>query len=111
MNNKLTDLEIAMKLEEIEREESKRLTIEETAEKLFPYTKDDVENRIITIKRLYWIDGAKWQAERGFDEEEVCEFVEWMNLHYRDLEHTLSFKDARGTKELLKKWFDEFKNK
>ena len=39
-------------------------TLEEAAERLFPFTKDDSENRIITIKRLFWIDGAKWQQER-----------------------------------------------
>ena len=39
-------------------------TLEEAAERLFPFTKDDSENRIITIKRLYWIEGAKWQQEQ-----------------------------------------------
>lgn len=34
-------------------------TLEETVERLFPFTRDDSENRIITIKRLFWINGAK----------------------------------------------------
>ena len=46
-------------------------TLEDAAERLFPFTKDDSENRIITIKRLFWIDGAKWQQERMYSEEEV----------------------------------------
>ena len=46
-------------------------TLEEAAERLFPFTKDDSENRIITIKRLFWIDGAKWQQEKMYSEEEA----------------------------------------
>jgi hypothetical protein len=49
--------------------------LEEAAERLFPFTKDDSENRIITIKRLFWIDGAKFQAERSYSEQEVGELV------------------------------------
>jgi hypothetical protein len=56
-------------------EEPKQETLEEVAERLFPFTKDDSENRIITIKRLFWIAGAKWQAERSYSEEEVGELV------------------------------------
>jgi hypothetical protein len=66
-------------------------TLEE-AERLFPFTKDDSENRIITIKRLYWIEGTKWQAECMYSEKEVlellfkCHFVEqnieeWFEQH------------------------------
>jgi hypothetical protein len=71
---------------------NKQETVEEVAERLFPFTKDDSENRIITIKRLYWIEGAKWKAERMYSEEEVlellfkCHFVEqnieeWFEQH------------------------------
>jgi hypothetical protein len=49
-------------------------TLEEAAERLFPFTKDDSENRIITIKRLFWIDGAKWQQERMYSEEDMKQF-------------------------------------
>ena len=48
------------------KEELKQETLEETAERLFPFTKNDNENRNIIIKRLYWIDGAKWQADEIF---------------------------------------------
>ena len=41
------------------------------------------------------------------DDEDVCEFVEWMNLHYRALEHTISFKNAKGTKEPLQLWKEQ----
>jgi len=48
------------------KEELKQETLEETAERLFPFTKNDNENRNIIIKRLYWIDGAKWQTDEIF---------------------------------------------
>ena len=46
-------------------------TLEEVIERLYPFTKDDAENRLITIKRLFWIEGAKWQAERSYSEEDI----------------------------------------
>ncbi|MCA2656091.1 MAG: hypothetical protein IM591_12295 [Chitinophagaceae bacterium] len=42
-----------------------------------------------------------------FTEEDICEFVEWMNLHYRALEHTISFKGVKGTKELINLWKEQ----
>ena len=45
--------------------------------------------------------------EMMYSEDDVCNFVEWMNLHYRALEHTISLKDVNGTKELLQKWYRE----
>jgi hypothetical protein len=51
----------------------KQQTVEEIIEKMFPFTDDDAENRIITIKRLYWIDGVKWQQERSYNEEDLKE--------------------------------------
>jgi hypothetical protein len=43
-------------------------------------------------------------ATKTFSEDDVCDFVEWMNLHYRALEHTIFLKDAMGTKGLLQQW-------
>jgi hypothetical protein len=56
----------------------KQETLEEAVERLFPFTKDDSENRIITIKRLFWIAGAKWQSERMYSE--AIEFAEWIRI-------------------------------
>jgi hypothetical protein len=49
----------------------------------------------------------KSQETYPFSAEDVCEFVEWMNLHYRVLEHTLKFKNCSGTKQLLNLWEKE----
>ena len=80
----------------VKKEEPKQETLEEAAERLFPFTKDDSENRIITIKRLSWIEGAKWQQERMYSEEEVLEIIA---LFVNDSPH--------NTKE----WFEQFKKK
>jgi hypothetical protein len=58
-------------------------TLEEAAERLFPFTKDDSENRIITIKRFFWIDGAKWQQERMYSEEEVLKAIGAARVFYK----------------------------
>ena len=81
-------------------EEPKQETIEEAAERLFPFTKDDSENRIITIKRLFWIEGAKWQAERRYSEEEVLNILQ-------EFKRYLSFGDEISQAE----WFEQFKKK
>jgi hypothetical protein len=57
---------------------NKKETVEAIVERMFPFTDNDAENRIITIKRLYWIDGAKWQAERMYSE--AIEFAEWIRI-------------------------------
>jgi hypothetical protein len=85
----------------IPKEEPKQDTLEKAAEKLFPFTKDDYENRIITIKRLFWIDGAKWQQERNenkYSEEEVKDIL-IKYLHY------LTINDESNADE----WFEQFK--
>jgi len=75
-----------------------RETLEDAANNWIKSTSE-----FLSVKNGF-IEGAKWQAERMYSEEEVCEFVEWLNLHYRALEHTISFKDARGTKKLLQQF-------
>jgi hypothetical protein len=76
-------------------------TLEEAAERLFPFTKDDSENRIITIKRLFWIEGAKWQQERMYSEEDVYHIL---------CEHTEYFLGG-GERMSLTQWFEQFKKK
>jgi hypothetical protein len=91
----------------IPKEEPKQETIEEAAERLFPFTKDDSENRIITIKRLFWIEGAKWQAERMHSEEELkSAFKIGFNIGYGSPVQELDLKN-----EHCEKWFEQFKKK
>jgi len=87
--------------------EPKQETIEEAAERLFPFTKDDSENRIITIKRLFWIEGAKWQAGRMHSEEELkSAFKIGFNIGYGSPVQELDLKN-----EHCERWFEQFKKK
>jgi hypothetical protein len=91
----------------ISKKESKQETLEEAAERLFPFTKDDSENRIITIKRLFWIEGAKWQAERMHSGEELkSAFKIGFNIGYGSPVQELDLKN-----EHCEKWFEQFKKK
>lgn len=80
----------------IPQEEHKQETLEETAEKyaeLSYYNRDDVNA---------FVNGAKWQAERMYSEEEVLEL-----LHKRMI-YTLGndYQEITTTK-----WFEQFKKK
>jgi hypothetical protein len=82
-------------------------TIEEVAERLFPFTKDDSENRIITIKRLFWIDGAKWQQEQDknkFSNEEVLDVL-------REFYKTFDPIKNPPQTSTIPLWFEQFEKK
>jgi hypothetical protein len=73
----------------------KQETLEETAEKyaeLSYYNRDDVNA---------FVNGAKWQAERMYSEEEVFEIL---------FKHTEYFL-GNGERMSLTKWFEQFKKK
>lgn len=99
----LTDLEIAIKLEEIEREETKQETIEEAA-KVYaesyrcPATNDNEYCKHDIISAFN--NGSKWQSERMYSEEEVIAFGEFI------FKHTF-VAHSKGVKNL----FEQFKNK
>ena len=100
----LTDLEIAIRLEEIEREEPKQETLEEEAENsalkhfLFPKelffkmckcSKNDylleeefgLDNTTKYREILGFIEGAKWQAEKMYSKEEVMDMFHKFSMH------------------------------
>ena len=45
-------------------------------------------------------DGANWQAERMYSEEDMINFAKWSNR-----------KEDKSKSDLLKIWFEQFKNK
>ena len=72
-------------------------TLEETAEKYakqFDYAED-------SSPQLDFIEGAKWQAERMYSEEEVLELI-WK---YETRKTSMVGYDN------VKKWFEQFKKK
>lgn len=103
----LTDLEIAIKLEEVEREEFQQETLEEEAEKysreVWGVYYDDVHPDIAITQTQGEISvkdfcrGAKWQAERMYSEGEVLQLL-------LRLQQTESYDN-------LYDWFEQYKKK
>jgi hypothetical protein len=81
----------------------KQETPEEAAERLYPKYISDPYNPsedLLEEERNIFIEGAKWQAERMYSEEEVLELIlkskiETSNLYYED----------------MKEWFEQIKKK
>lgn len=67
----------------------------------------DTDHDIVAIipkllfKRIFNIKQDKYSLNT------VLEFVEYINLHYRDLEHTKIIKNVKDTKELFKFYLKE----
>jgi hypothetical protein len=107
-------------------------TLEEAAERLYPVVikpildvyNDGVSNQIDEEdinedSRESFIDGAKWQQERMYSEEDIIGFAEFIakypdkNRNYTgQMLHAKSKYDgAERTIDLLQVWFEHFKNK
>lgn len=74
----------------------KQETLEEAAERLYPHC----GNALREMAKETFINGAKWQQERSYSEEEVYHIL---------CEHT-AFLFAEG-KSTLTEWFEQFKKK
>lgn len=66
--------------------------------------------------REAFIDGAKFSQERSYTEEDMIEFTEWIansKLHgySKQLYEAMIIYKVKTTKELLRIWFEQFKNK
>ena len=89
---------------------NKQETLEEAAQKRFP-----INHNLSILERMGlnsaanmgFIEGAKWQAERMYSEEEVLEllkkFAPHIRYNYKELPHTWS--------QVVKEWFEQFKKK
>jgi hypothetical protein len=80
----------------IPKEEPKQETLEEAAERLLPGV-----NR--SFGRDLFIQGAKWQAERMYSEEEVLLFLKKFDKEF--------YSGIVERNKGVKKWFSQFKNK
>ena len=103
----LTDLEIAIKLEEIEREEVRAVNRTDLYNSILSIVKQiprenvesdamDATSCTYEIEQLFY----KWQQERMYSEEEV------LNILYKHTEDLLA-----GKKMTLEQWFEQFKKK
>lgn len=75
-------------------------TLEEAAQRLYPIELEDDEWDKNKQYRDEWIEGAKWQQERMYSEEEVKELLT-KYLHYLTIDSDI---DADT-------WFEQFKKK
>jgi hypothetical protein len=84
------------------KEEPKQETLEEAAERFAEtyFNKNETSMRTSTLS---FKDGAKWQAERMYSEEDMINFHKWAYQKNRIEE------SDKTTKELLKEWFEQFK--
>lgn len=92
---------------EMQQEEPKQETLEEANWKVLG-TKNDT-----------FYNGAKWQQERMYSEEEVIEFAEFVATHSdknrnnsgQMLHAKSKYDGAERTTDLFKIWFEQFKKK
>lgn len=86
-------------------------TLEEASWRFNPLKKLDGE-----FLRAAFIKGAKWQAERMYSEEEVVELLNFVSKEYNISNgigwfHTHKSIEDVSSKEVLDKWFEQFKKK
>ena len=82
-------------------------TLEEAAEKFRSNNPGTMQGGNNTKILNAFKNGAKWQAERMYSEEEVLEllkkFAPHIRYNYKELPHTWS--------QVVKEWFEQFKKK
>jgi hypothetical protein len=81
----------------------KEETFEEAAERESQL--GEYDRSFESTRKNYFIKGAKWQQERMYSEEDMINFHKWAYQKNR-LEES-----DKTTKELLTKWFKQFKKK
>jgi hypothetical protein len=80
-------------------------TLEEVAERLYPNGCDGTD-RSAEIYRRIFIEGAKWQQEKSYSEEEVYDLMDkrehyWVRYKNYYLQSYIPFDE----------WFEQFKKK
>jgi hypothetical protein len=102
----------------------KNETLEEAAEKEFPLIDtewcrtDEVEEENLQLlgHRKSFIKGAKWQAERMYSDEDLVQLLNFVSGEYNISNgigwfHTHESNEDVTSKEVLDKWFEQFKKK
>ena len=89
-------------------------TVEEAAENFFNNTR-------FRNYKTFFCEGAKWQQERMYSEEEVIELTNWyldtflddaLGLNGKDAAKKVEHLKGKGlTKEVMEYWFEQFKKK
>jgi hypothetical protein len=98
--------ESADKVITVERQE----TLEEAAERLYPTTINSFTDTGIDMsesERLIFIEGAKWQSERMYSEEEMYSALQKLRLVFKSGVQ----KWQEDFEFDLDRWFEQFKKK
>ena len=84
----------------------KQETPEEAAERIYPMVGNEYLWHVPIQTRKIFIEGAKWQQEKSYSEEDMQKaFMEGHNIYG-------CVTDNIGeAKECFKEWFEQFKNK
>ena len=87
---------------------NKQETLEEVAEK----TADNFEEPNFKAGVIYGvIEGAKWQSERMYSEDDMIMFADFFH-NYKELLKKEKWEILEMSKEdIFKKWFEQFKKK
>ena len=85
-------------------------TLEEAAEKLYQYKSENPPYTIITPKAKIegFIEGAKWQQERSYNEEDMISLLEF---NYKKETNGLGTLRKDYSQKIIKEWFEQFKKK
>jgi hypothetical protein len=100
---------VANKIMENAISKFKQETLEAAAEKKYPL-KGELEIHFYMVRRLAFINGAKWQSERMYSEKEQLNLLN----KYNEYLFTFIDKDVVGIgveEEDVIKWFEQFKKK
>ena len=94
----------------------KQETPEEAAERIYPNEgyKDEAYCDLGEMSRELWLEGAKWQAEKSYSEEEVREIIKLSCEEGMLIQRTINDKvkiPYTRIKDFTIKIFEQFKKK
>jgi hypothetical protein len=85
----------------------KQETFEEAAERIYPMVGNEYLWHVPIETRKIFIEGAKWQQERSYSEQDLKEaFKDGYSLGFRDFIFEVNLKQENSDE-----WFELFKNK
>jgi hypothetical protein len=92
----------------------KEETFEEAAERESQL--GEYDRSVESTRKNYFIKGAKWQQERMYSEEEIIQLLNFVSKEYNISNgigwfHTHESIEDISSKEVLDKWFEQFKKK
>jgi hypothetical protein len=92
----------------------KEETLEEAAERESQL--GEYDRSFESTRKNYFIKGAKWQQERSYSEEEIIQLLNFVSKEYNISNgigwfHTHESIEDISSKEVLDKWFEQFKKK